>query len=336
MTKRARTTLIAVLLLLGSAVIVSVALGATRAHRTTHATAHHSLTLGIGDEQANMFASPAYKALHTRIARYITPYDVADDHTHNGLPRLRAWLAAAKADGVQPLIAFYHSNRTATKMPSAAHYANEMRHFFKLFGSKVKLVQPWNEANRGYVREPGHGSFASPSAAQSATYYLTLRSACPKCTVVGLDVLDSTTPSATVKYINAFKHDVGAGHVPTIWGLHNYTDTNRLRDIGTKAVLAAVPGQVWLTETGAIVKFDPSFPFSYKRPVKAIAFMFKLAASNSRITRLYVFQWTGGHVARERFDAGLTDAKGTPRPAYCAVYEHVRATKKCPYVPATD
>ena len=28
-----------------------------------------------------MFSNPAFKALHTRIARYVTPYDVADATT---------------------------------------------------------------------------------------------------------------------------------------------------------------------------------------------------------------------------------------------------------------
>ena len=36
-----------------------------------------------------MFANPAFKALHTKIARYVTPYDVATNHSHNDLPRLQ-------------------------------------------------------------------------------------------------------------------------------------------------------------------------------------------------------------------------------------------------------
>ena len=53
------------------------------------------VTVGIGDEQPTMFSSPEFKALHTTIARYVTPYDVATNHSHNDLPRLKAWLAAA-------------------------------------------------------------------------------------------------------------------------------------------------------------------------------------------------------------------------------------------------
>jgi hypothetical protein len=64
--------------------------------------------------------------------------------------------------------------------------------------------------------------------------------------------------------------------------------------------------------------------------------MFKLAKISSRITRLYIYQWTGAPAGSTRFDAGLTDAAGTPRPAYCVVYEHVLATSTCPVTTASD
>ena len=38
-----------------------------------------------------------------------------------------------------------------------------------------------------------------------------------------------------------------------IWGLHNYIDANRFRTRGTKALLKAVKGDVWFTETGGLV-----------------------------------------------------------------------------------
>jgi hypothetical protein len=50
--------------------------------------------------------------------------------------------------------------------------------------------------------------------------------------------------------------------------------------------------------------------------------MFKLAASNHAITRLYVFQWTGGGASGQRFDAGLMNPNGTPRPGYTVVKSH--------------
>jgi hypothetical protein len=285
--------------------------------------------VGIGDEQPTMFSNSAFTALHTTISRYVTPYDVATNNSHNDLPRLRSWLAAAKRQHIQPLIAFYHSDRTPKKMPSVNTYTADVKKFLKDF-PQVKLLTPWNEANRGYVNA-GHGSYQSPTAKQSAQYYLALRNACRSCTLVGLDVLDSTYVPATIGYINQFKRDVGKRNLPTIWGLHNYSDTNRFHVGGTRAVLADTTGQVWMTETGGLVKLAGSFPTSFSRQTKATQYMFTLAGLSKRITRLYIFQWTGGNTAKERFDAGLTNLTGKPRPAYCVVYEHLRHTSRCPY-----
>jgi hypothetical protein len=274
-------------------------------------------TTGIGDEQPQMFSSPYFTVLHTKIARYIVAYDVV--RSKADLAVATEWIQNAESQGIQPLIAFYHSRKTATKMPSVHAYEHYVGAFLKLF-PEIKNYQPWNEANRGNVREPGGGSFSSPSPKQSAQYYTALRHMCRSCTVVGLDVLDQNSVSSTIRYINAFKHDLGSRHVPRLWGLHNYSDTNRFRDSGTTKVLNDVPGQVWLTETGGVVKFGGAFPNSQTRAAKALVYMFRLADRHrSRITRLYIFQWTGGNVSRERFDAGLMNGDGTPRCGYYVV-----------------
>ena len=257
---RARLSLILIVLAGALALVAGSALGAG-AQRASSA----SPLVGIGDEQPAMFANPAFKALHTRIARYVTPYDVATNHSRNDLPRLKAWLAAAKKQGIQPLIAFYHSDRTARKMPSVKAYTSAVKRFHKAF-PQVTLLQPWNEANRGNVRESGNGSYSSPSATQSAQYYLALKSVCPKCTIVGLDVLDSTNVPATIRYINVFKRYLGSKRLPSIWGLHNYSDTNRFHSTGTRAVLADTTGQLWLTETGGIVKLVGRLPVQPHAP----------------------------------------------------------------------
>jgi hypothetical protein len=327
---RARLPLIVVVLagLLALAAGSAVGAGAQRAAATS------SPIVGIGDEQPTLFHNPAFVALHTKISRYVTPYDVASNHSQNDLPRLKAWLAGAKREGIQPLVAFYHSDRTPKKMPSVAAYTSQVKKFLRAF-PQVTLLQPWNEANRGNV-SAGGGSYSSPSATQAAQYYLALKHACGKCTIVGLDVLDSTNVAATIRYINAFKARVGAKHLPSIWGLHNYSDTNRFRSTATRAVLSDTSGQVWLTETGGIAKLSTSFPFNLSRQVRATSYMFTLASLSPRITRLYVFQWTGGRAAKERFDAGLTDAHSKVRPAYCVIYEHLRHKRSCPYRTAKD
>jgi len=326
-----RVRILPVLLILAGLVAFAGA-AAAGAGATAHkpkAKPKPSARVGVADEQPTTFGRPAFKALRTTISRYVTPYDVATNHSHNDLPRLRQWLAAAGRDHIQPLIAFYHSDRTPRKMPSVKAYTADIKRFHRMF-PHVALLQPWNEANRGYVKA-GHGSYASPSAKQSAEYYLAVKHACPRCTVVGLDVLDSTNVKATVRYINEFKRDLGRRPRPTVWGLHNYSDTNRFHSTGTRAVLANTTGQVWLTETGGIAKLASSFPFNLRRQSRATSYMFSLAGISRRITRLYIFQWTGGNAKKERFDAGLTNIAGKPRPAYCVVYKHVRHTRRCPY-----
>jgi hypothetical protein len=277
--------------------------------------ASQAYVTGIGDNNPNMFADPYFKALHSKITRFVAPYNVVS--SPSDLAAIRTWIKAAEQSGIQPLIAFYHARgRAGTHMPTVAAYTKEIKKFFKLF-PEVKYYTPWNEANRGNVVVSGGASFHSPTAKQSAQYYLAMRSACKGCKIVGLDVLDGANIKPTIAYIHQFQR-YAAAHLPSLWGLHNYSDTNRFRSTGTKAVLAAVRGQVWLTETGGLVQFGGAFPYSLSRANKALAYMFKLAASNSRIARLYIYNWYGG-TNSTRFDAGLVDANGIPRAGYYAV-----------------
>jgi hypothetical protein len=285
-------------------------------------TAASGLQIGIGDNNVKMFASPYYRALHTRISRYVAPYDVAD--RPRDLAAVNAWITAAEAQHEQPLIAFYHSRSRPNRLPTVTSYSLEIKRFMALH-PQISVYSAWNEANKGSGPSTGEGSFRGPSPHQAATYYLALKHACPRCTIVGLDVLDSTNIASTITYIHKFQHDV-RGYLPKIWGLHNYSDTNRFRSTGTRAVLAAVRGQLWLTETGGVVHFGSEFPnrrgAGLKRAQRALAYMFKLAASNRRITRLYVFDWYGG-AKSARFDAGLMSPSGRPRPGYAVVRRHL-------------
>ncbi len=297
------------------------------------AKAAASYLTGIGDQQTEMFTNPLWTQLHTKIARYIAPYDAAV--RPYSLQLARAWITAAEADHQQVLVAFYHSEYTPTKMPSVAVYQRDVQKFIKLF-PHVRQYQPWNEANRGTIVEvvkgKRHIALVSPSALQSAQYYKAMETVCKGCTIVGLDVLDAPVVTPTLQYIAQFKHDIARLKtvMPSVWGLHNYSDTNRLQSTRTKAILAAVPGQVWLTETGGIVQFGSDFPnkkgSGLTRAAKALSYMFKIAASSSRIKRLYIYDWTGGY-ASTRFDAGLMNGKYEPRPGYVVVCKQLHATK---------
>jgi hypothetical protein len=266
---------------------------------------------GFSDQQADMFQSPLFTMLNTKIARYIAPWDVMSRPDDRII--LENWLAGAKSDGVRPLISFYVSRRTPLRLPGPAQYERAFKQFHAAY-PQVKDVSPWNEANA--VRR---GRFANPSAKQAATFYKIVRRSCLGCRIVGLDVLDSQDVKATVKYILAFKKALRRTPQPKVWGLHNYSDTNRFRNKGTKAVLAATGrGEMWLTETGGLVRFGRSFPYNEARAARALKYMFKLAASNKRLKRLYIYQWHGSPLTSS-FDAGVVGMDGTARPGYYVV-----------------
>jgi hypothetical protein len=305
------------------------AAGSARSSSAPRARAATAFQIGVADEQAEMFADPLWQRLHTKITRYIAPYD-AVIHPQS-LAQATSWIRWAEAQHQQILIAFYHSEYTPTHLPSVAEYAHDVKKFIKRFPN-VHQYESWNEANRGNVRYSGE-SYNSPTAVASAEYYVTLRHICIRhCTIVGLDLLDQPEVAPSLEYLAEFKAALHHWRIPTpsIWGLHNYSDTNRFSSSRTRAVLAAVPGEVWLTETGGIVKFGTDFPnyggSGLYRASKAISYMFALAATNSRIKRLYIYQWSGERYSG-LFDAGLTDYFHKPRPGYVVVCAHMHVAK---------
>jgi hypothetical protein len=291
---------------------------APRAH-----TASSFLT-GIGNENTKMFANPLYQQLHTKIVRYVVPYDAVV--RPYSLTQATQFIAAAEAAHEQILVAFYHSEYTPTRLPSIGVYQRDVQKFVKLF-PHVRQYESWDESNRGNVAK----AFSSPSAVAAAKYYQALRRVCKGCTVIGLDVLDAAVISPTLRYISEFKREISRLEtvMPTIWGLHNYSDVNRLEGWRTRDIVKAFGGQVWLTETGGLVQFEPSFPNKHgaglTRAAKVIKFMFALASSIPQIKRLYVYDWTRGTGRVIKFDAGLTSAQEQPRAGYVAVCRQLHA-----------
>lgn len=271
-----------------------------------------ALVYGMGDEDATMFTTPLFTDLPIKNVRYVVAYDAA--LTEN-FERQQAdeFLQAANAQGYQILVSFEHSRepRKANQLPSKAAYQQGVRAFMRRY-PYVRTLSPWDEIN-----DCSQPTCRNPKAA--AGYYLTLRQTCGGCTLMAAEVLDTTDPAQTVAYLKQYQQALGKVR-PTLWGLHNYSDVNRHTSTGTKAVLGAVKGTVWLSETGGLYKFLPGFPASTSRQVTAEKWMFTLARSSPRIQRLYVYSWTGGG----SFDAGLTNASGlVTRPAYDVVKQQI-------------
>jgi hypothetical protein len=313
----------ALLLLLGP--LASSAIGQTRSPSAPRAHAAASYLTGIGDEQPEMFNDPNWRQLHTKIARYIAPYDAAVRPP--SLAAAKIWIHAAERQHSQVLVSFYHSEYTPLRMPSVPQYQRDVQKFVKLF-PRVHQYQAWDEANRGYVAH----AFSSPSAAAAADYYQALIRVCKGCTVVGLDVLDQFLIGPTLTYIAEFKHEIGRLRtvMPRVWGLHDYSDVNRYESWRTRELSRALGGEVWLTETGGIVQFGGAFPNIHgsglTRAARVTKYMFGAAASVSQIKRLYIYDWTGG-VSSTRFDAGLTDNHHKPRAGYVVVCRQLHAAK---------
>jgi hypothetical protein len=287
--------------------------------------------VGISDEDPDTFRDPRFLALGMRYARLITPWNAVFTEPD----RLDSWLQAARAAGIDPMVAFNHarSDNCPAKpcvAPSVAQYAAA----FKAFHLKypwVRTIQPWNEAN--HQSQP-----TGKNPKRAAQYYNVIRSSCHGCTITAADVLDSTNLK---RWLGTFrKYATGK---PALWGLHNYTDTNRFRSTGTNAMLRLVPGQLWLTETGGIFSFTTAsgqvaLGPSESRARRAIDFLFRLARTSPRITRVYVYQWRKTQPG-DRFDAGLVAPNDAPRSSLSALRRQLGlppANLAPPPPPATD
>ena len=282
------------------------------------APAQANFKVGIADQDATMFDNPSYRALHIKRIRYLVPIDW---YRHDfQVAEITTFLDRAQADGAEVLVHFTakrgcfdggrYSGARSCKAPSVASYLNSFNRFRAAYPG-IDTFGVWNEGN--HVSQP-----VARKPELAASYFLAARSACRSCTFVAADVLDTKNMEAWLaRFRRASKGKA------TIWGLHNYGDVNRKRTSGTRRLLRAVPGQVWLTETGGILKFLPAFRRSESRQANRTKYMFQLvdrydhrrSGMRSRITRLYNYQWTG--VKRgARFDAGLVNANGTARKAY--------------------
>ena len=274
--------------------------GAGTASVPAKRSAPSGLTVGIGEHAATMFSDPQFKALGIDKARLVTAYDATRVRFERQLDD--AWLGAARAAGVEPFVTFGHSRVNPTKLPSIAEFRASFRTFRKRYPD-VRVYAPWNEIN--HASQP-----TSRSPVRAAEYYNVVKAECPDCTVLAGDLLDQRGMG---RYLARYRRHLDGS--PRIWGLHNYADSNRFRDSGLRELLATVGGDVWLTETGGIVRFGRSFPYDEQRAARAVSYALRLARKHERVKRVYLYNWTGSK-SSDRFDSGLVGPDGKPRPGY--------------------
>jgi hypothetical protein len=280
--------------------------------------------LGIGEQVPVMFESPAWQSLRLRLVRYLVAWDWRETGQQ---AQVDAFMSGARAHGQDVLVTFTahrgcfdgvrYSRTPVCRAPSARAYRAAVRAFDDRY-PWVRTYSAWNEIN--HISQP---TFASPRLA--VRYYEVLRRESRRrhFRVMAADLLDT---SNLARYLRSFR--ASARGRPRLWGLHNYQDVNRGTALETRLMLETAPGDVWLTETGAIVKLgeSPQFRYSESRAASRTRWMFTLTGRydarrsglRSRIARLYVYKWFGAPPGA-RFDAGLVGPDGMPRPAFYVV-----------------
>lgn len=270
-----------------------------------------AVVVGMGDQKASVFSDARLTGLGLRYARLIVPWDAATSEPGT----VDAWLAAVGAAGMTPHVAFEHLRSDACPsarrcvVPTAAQYGAAVRRFIARW-PQVRTYTTWNEAN--HTSQP-----VASRPELVAAYYDQLVAACPGCTVLAGDVLDSGS------YANWLRRFVAASSsTPQLWGLHDYGDVTYGRTTGVDTVLSIVPGTLWIEETGGIVALRDdagrtTFSTTEAAAATAIDRAFAIAATRPRVARMYFYSWQAK--AYDSFDAGLVRPDGSARPSLTAL-----------------
>jgi hypothetical protein len=271
--------------------------------------------VGVGDQSATMFSDPNFQKLGVKHSRLVLAWDW---HKHPHIvSSTDQWMAAAQAAGIQPLVAFnvnWATRNGHRKPPSIAEY----RKSFRLVRERYPWVSDfsaWNEAN--HTAQP-----TAKNPRLAARYYNAMRADCRTCTIVAADVLDTRD---MLGWITKFKKHAKK---PRVWGIHNYKDANDAKGT-TKLLLRAVKGQIWLTETGGILRLkshdgsNGGRKHTKSQQAKAVKRVYKIAKSSRRIARVYFYEWA--KKKGNRWDSAFLEANGTLRPAYHALKRGLRS-----------
>jgi hypothetical protein len=285
-----------------------------------------NVRVGIGDQNASMFAHPDFQRLKIKRVRYFIPWH-ALSQPHE-MQRATEYVNAAKAARVSVFMHISSDNltRRKAKLPSKRRYRRAVvplvRHFRRMG------VREWGARN-----EANHDSQATwRSPKRAAWEFRVVKGACKRCTVVGLDVLDQR---GVGRYIARFYRALSRKwrRRASIVGIHNYSDINRKRTRGTRTIFRAVRrynrrATFWLTETGGVVKLGTTWRYSTRRAAKRLGYLFKVTKRYRRqIKRLYLYNWTGAP-RDARMDTGLVNPDGTRRPGYRVVARNIRRFRR--------
>jgi len=286
------------------------------------ADARIAIRVGMGEQNISMFDNPAFQAMELKRIRFLFPWDgMNKDSTRLAA---RAYVKRARADGYDVLLHITTNDYTIKKahLVSVSGYRRYIRRIVAYFRDLgVREFGTWDEAN--HASQPTWDAWGH-AADYFREMYWAVKGRCHTCAVVALDVLDQ---AGVERYISRFFRHLSSTfrRRATVVGIHNYGDVNRNRTRFTSSMIRETHkynrrSRIWITESGAIVNFGRSFPCDLNRAADRIGNAFSLAHRyrSAHVDRMYLYNWLGPG-CQARFDAGLVNPDGSPRPAYDAV-----------------
>lgn len=291
------------------------------------ASAKSSIKVGVADQSPRMFDDANWKALKLKQTRYFVPSDVLTDDAER--LKLIAFLVKARASKVKTLVHISTQDLASKKGPviSTSKYKRDIKRIVSLLRKYgVREFGAWNEVNH---KTQETWNRIGNAVSYFKSMYSAVRKKCKTCTVVGLDILDQ---AGADRYIRSFYKRLSSTWRKRlkVVGIHNYSDVNRARTRGTKKIIDTVrrynrKTKFWYTETGALASFQRSFRYSESRQKKRIRNMFSSASKfkSKGVQRIYSYNWYGAEPNAScgstcKFDAGLVNVDGSPRPVYSA------------------
>jgi hypothetical protein len=260
--------------------------------------------IGVGESSYMMFYDQRFQRLGVRTVRIVLPYDYQSSRFDTA--RYEPYLMLARAQHKDVLVHFGHSNRPRRlhQLPSVRAYRRAVAAFAKAHPWVISYGV-WNEATHN-----SQPTYRTPRRA--AQYAKALHRAVPAAKhIVVLDGLDGRRLAG---YTRAFRRVYRLRSRKDVWGLHNYDDANVSHTPRyTRAYLHLVPGKVWITETGGIIRSKHRH-YGVRAAAKATRVALRIAKTSRRVRRVYLYQWIRN--PRNHWDSAFISAKGTPRPAY--------------------
>jgi hypothetical protein len=290
-----------------------------------------AVVIGIADQSPSMFFDPRFAKLGITTTRFVVPWDIVTRRADRAdLAAFRAWLRAAQAANVSPLISFGadFTNPAANYVPTVSRYRSAVNAFLKAF-PQLTTFTAWNEPDfvyRSLARNPG----------LAANYFNALFELCHHCAVLAGDVYLPTAAAVPRSSYASFFNGVaplgpwlrayirGLHHRPAGWALHDYTEVRGGNTLQLRTLMSMTSGPIWLDETGGALRrghwWYPNQ--SANAAARDEQFLLSLTKRYHRIARIYHYEWKG--VTTAGWDSGLIGPNGRPRPAYTVLLNWMR------------